>query len=119
MFRSPAVLTIRSFACGRSFGRPLKALLDKVVTAPFKLLGSLFGKGEELAYVDFEPGSATLSPAQQEKVATLSKALLERPQLRLDVPLRGLTSADDDALSRKAFDDALATFLPPASPVLP
>jgi len=96
--------------------KALKGLLDKIVTAPFKLLGSLFGKGEELAYVDFEPGSATLSPAQQEKVATLSKALLERPQLRLDVPLRGFTPADDDALSHKAFEDALAAFLPPASP---
>ena len=94
--------------------KALKGLLDRIVTAPFKLLGALFGKGDELEYVEFKAGSATLTPDQQEKVATLAKALVERPQLRLDVPLGGVTPADDEALARGAFDEALAQVLPPA-----
>jgi len=91
-------------------------LLDRIVTAPFKLLVSLFGKGDELEYVDFRAGSAALTPDQQEKVATLAKAMAERPEIRLDVPLRALTPADDTALARSSFEAALAPLLRPAAP---
>lgn len=83
-------------------------LLTKVVTAPFTLIGSLFGGGEELAYVDFPAGSADLSPAEKDKLAKLAHALTERPELKLDVPLGTLTVADDAALSQAAFDAAVA-----------
>jgi hypothetical protein len=87
-------------------------LLSKIVTAPFALLGSLFGSGEELAFVDFNAGSAVLPADQQEKIAKLSMALAERPQLKLDIPLQTLAAADDAALSRAAFDAALMPLLP-------
>jgi hypothetical protein len=95
-------------------------LLSKIVTAPFALLGSLFGGGEELAFVDFNAGSAVLPADQQEKIAKLSKALAERPQLKLDIPLQTLAAADDGALSQAGFEAALAPLLPaggmPATP---
>jgi hypothetical protein len=87
-------------------------LMDKAVSAPFHLLGSLFGRGEEIAFVDFSPGSATLAPDQKDKLETLAKGLIERPQLRLDIPLQTLSAADDESLARSQLDAALAPFLP-------
>ena len=63
----------------------LKNLLVKAATSPFALIGSLFGGGEELSWLDFEPGRADLPPGARAKLETLSKALFERPALRLEV----------------------------------
>jgi hypothetical protein len=73
----------------------------KIVTAPFALLGSLAGHGEELQYMDFAPGSATLSPAATERVAALAKALDERPGLDLEIPM-----TTDPVVDRPALVDA-------------
>lgn len=62
-------------------------LIIKAVTSPFALLGSLFGGGDELSYIDFAPGISALDATAQGKVHTLAKALNERPGLNLDVPL--------------------------------
>jgi hypothetical protein len=99
--------------------KAFKGLLDRIVTAPFKLLGALFGKGDELEFVDFQAGSASLQPGEQEKVSTLAKAMSERPEIRLDIPLHALTPADDAALARRSFEEALAPLLPPATPAVP
>src|SRR5262249_34050113 len=85
-----------------------------IVTAPFTLISSLFGGGDELAYVNFPAGSADLSPAEKDKLAKLAHALTERPALKLDIPLGTLTEADDVALSQAAFDAAIAAAAPAA-----
>lgn len=97
------------FKLGPIIWKAVLGLLTKIVTAPFAALGALFGGGEDLAYVDFDPGSAHLAPAQAEKLATLSRALVERPQLRLEVPLTVLSAQDRDAIASAA----LAAKLPP------
>jgi hypothetical protein len=89
-------------------GSLLEGLVRRIVTAPFALLGALFGGGEELAYVDFPAGSAMLGPAQSAKLAELAKALLERPQLKLDIPLHAQNGDDDLALEHTALEQALA-----------
>jgi hypothetical protein len=62
-------------------------LLVKAATAPFALLGHLFGGGQEhMDLIDFDPGSATLDKSGQDKLAGVLKSLEERPQLQLDVP---------------------------------
>jgi hypothetical protein len=90
--------------------RGIVNLLGKVIAAPFKALGALFGGGEDLAFVDFQPGSAALAEAEAKKLATLSKALVERPQLRLNLPLTVATEADSQA----AAQQALRALAPPA-----
>ncbi|MFT3905980.1 MAG: DUF748 domain-containing protein [Steroidobacteraceae bacterium] len=95
--------------------KAVRGLLRKIVTAPFALLGSLFGGGEELQYVDFTPGSSLLSTEQAAKLDKLSKALTERPQLKLDVPLGAADARDDAALAQSAFDAALAPVLAAAT----
>ncbi len=99
------------FRVGPIIWQAVVNVLTKIVTAPFALLGSLFGGGEELAYIDFTAGSAALAPEQQEKLSKLAKAMSERPQLRLDIPLQTLSPADDMALSNTALEAELRPML--------
>jgi len=70
-------------------------LITRAVTAPFTLLASLGGgSAEELSVVEFEPGRAALSEAARKRLATLGKALADRPSLRLE--LAGSTDAEAD-----------------------
>ncbi len=96
-----------SFKLGPIVWKAFLGLLNKVVTAPFAALGALFGGGEDLAFVEFAPGSATLDATQATKLNTLSKALVERPQLRLNVPLTVLTSRDAEGVAQAALDAKL------------
>ena len=66
------------------------------MTSPFALLGSLGGHGEELAYIEFAPGSAALDTASQEKLKAIAKALTDRPALKLDIAGRVDPTADRD-----------------------
>jgi hypothetical protein len=95
----------------------LEGLVRRIATAPFALLGSLFGGGAELAFVDFPAGTATLAPGQATKLAQLAHALVERPQLKLDIPLHAQNEDDDTALEQGALEQALAAVkLAPAAP---
>jgi hypothetical protein len=83
-------------------------ILEKAVTAPFALLGSLFGSGPELQFVDFQPGSNDLSAAQSDKVKALVKALEQRPQLKLELPIAAVPNLDGPALVAAAFQSQIA-----------
>ncbi len=56
----------------------------KVVTAPFSFLGGGDSHGD-LAFVDFQDGSAKLDDVSQKKIETVAKALLDKPELKLEV----------------------------------
>ena len=62
-------------------------LIVKVATAPFALLGHLFGGGEHVNVIEFDPGSAQLAQPAKDQLASIAKGLKERPQLKLDVPI--------------------------------
>lgn len=83
-------------------------LLTKIATAPFALLGKLFGGGEEMNFVEFDPGATALDPAGQEKMAGLLKALQERPSLQVDVPMAYSAELDGPMLGRQQLDKTLA-----------
>jgi hypothetical protein len=103
------------FKLGPIIWKAVLGLLTKIVTAPFAALGSLFGAGEELAYLDFPAGSAALPPSEQAKLDKLASALVERPQLRLDVP-QASADRDADALARAALDQRVAPGAAAADP---
>jgi hypothetical protein len=92
------------FSVGGIVFRALINLLVKIVTSPFALLGSLGGHSEELAYIEFAPGSAALDPPSEEKLKSISKALADRPALKLDVAGRVDPAADRDGLRRAALE---------------
>jgi uncharacterized protein involved in outer membrane biogenesis len=79
-------------------------LIVKAVTAPFALLGAAFGGGEELAYLEFAPGSAVLDGEDVGKLKNLTKALTERPGLKLDVAGRVDPGVDREGLKRASID---------------
>jgi hypothetical protein len=96
-----------SFKIGPIVWKAVMGLMTRIVTAPFALLGSLFGGGEDLAFVDFAPGSAALTPEATQRLGNLAKALIERPQLKLDIPLSVRTPADAETMTRAAFAAAV------------
>jgi hypothetical protein len=75
-------------------------LLVKVAAAPFALLGHLFGGGNEhMNIIEFDAGSAELAKPSQDQLASVAKALKERPQLKLDVPMVFADAIDRPALA--------------------
>jgi Domain of Unknown Function (DUF748) len=73
--------------------------LEKAVTAPFALLGALFGGGPDLQYIDFRPGAADMDPAAMDRTRAIVKALNERPQLKIEVPIAWISELDRPALA--------------------
>lgn len=73
-------------------------LLTKAATSPFSLLGALVGGGEELSFIEFAPGQASIPEAEIAKIDKLGRALYERPALNLEI-----AGSTDDALDRAAL----------------
>jgi len=69
-------------------------ILEKAVTAPFALLGALFGGGPDLQFIDFKPGVADLDQAALDKTQAMVKALNARPQLKIEVPIAVVADLD-------------------------
>ena len=88
-------------------GKVLKNILEKLVTAPFAMLGSLFSGGPDLQFVDFQPGSAALDAAAADRLKSIAKALTQRPQLKLDVPIAVVAEVDRPALAEVKFQSQL------------
>ncbi len=86
------------FSVGGIVVRVLLNLVVKAVTSPFSLLASAFGGGEELSYVEFKPGSAVLTEDSQQRIDTLTKALTDRPALKMDISGRADPKTDMEGL---------------------
>jgi hypothetical protein len=87
-------------------------ILEKAVTAPFALLGSLFGGGPDIQFIDFPPGVSTLDPAASDKARAVAKALIERPQLKIEVPIAVVPDLDRPALVAARFTAELGAVPP-------
>ncbi|MDD2273596.1 MAG: DUF748 domain-containing protein [Desulfuromonadaceae bacterium] len=66
-------------------GQVLKNLLVKAATSPFALLSSMTGSGEDFSVIQFAAGSSILPTAEVKKLAQLSKALADRPGLKMEI----------------------------------
>jgi hypothetical protein len=96
------------FRLGPLIWKAFVGLLTKIATAPFALIGSLFGGGPDTSFVEFEPGAVLLDPTGQEKMGTVRKALVERPALQVDVPMAYSAELDGDLIGRQALAADLA-----------
>jgi len=92
-----------TFRLGPIIWKVFVSILEKAVTAPFALLGALFGGGTDLQFIDFRPGAADLDPAAADKVRAMVKALNERPQLKIEVPIASVKELDGPALVETHF----------------
>jgi hypothetical protein len=95
------------FSVGGLIIQVIVNLIAKAVTAPFALLASAFGGGEELSTVPFAPGSAALDDEAQKRIETLGKALADRPALKLDIGGRADPESDREALRRATVESAM------------
>ncbi|MFP3569467.1 DUF748 domain-containing protein [Paraburkholderia sp. SIMBA_030] len=87
------------FSIGGLIWHAVLNLLQKAVTAPFSLIANAFGGGgEELGYVEFDPGSAKLSDAGEKKLDTVVKALADKTSIRIDLIGRVDPAVDEPGL---------------------
>lgn len=102
------------FDLGPAIRRAIGNILTNIVAAPFRLLGSLVGAGEDanIDQVRFLPGRADIAAPEQQKLLQLGEALTQRPELLLQIPLLQGGESDRFALQTAAVDsrieDALA-----------
>ncbi len=82
------------FSIGGLVVKVIVNLLAKAVTAPFALIGSMFGGGEELSNIEFDFGRTTITAEAQKRLENLAKALIDRPALRLEI--EGFVDAERD-----------------------
>ncbi len=89
------------FRIGKVVLRVIVNLLTKAAVSPFSLIGSMFGGGgDELAFQEFAPGSSDPLPSELPKLATIAKALENRPALSLGLEGGYDEAADTYALKR-------------------
>ena len=89
------------FSIGGIVWKMIGNLIVKIITSPFALLGSIFGGADQhLDYLEFDPGLASISKTGQEKLQTLSKALNDRPALKLDISGRVDPATDKEGLKQ-------------------
>ena len=98
------------FDLGGLMAKAVRTTLARVVSAPFRALASLAGRGDnpQLNELHFAPGSAELSPPAQEKLAQVAQALAERPRVALAIRAGYDPQADSQALKRTALLRELA-----------
>jgi hypothetical protein len=92
------------FSYGAIIWKAIVNVLTKIVTAPFRALGALFGiSGEKLEAIEFDPGSDRLLPPEREKLKQVAQVLSKRAQLKLSVPGQYSEAADSAALKARAL----------------
>jgi hypothetical protein len=99
------------FEVGALITQVVSNLLKKALTAPFSLLTAALGGnggasssgGEDLAFVEFEPGREEIGAAGQKKLDAVVKALLDRPAIHLEMATTWDAQKDAQALKRSAL----------------
>jgi hypothetical protein len=97
------------FSIGPIVWKIIGNLIEKVLTAPFRALGDLFGGKDDVQFVDFAAGSAEVPSEATSNLAGIAKGLSEKPELRLDIPSGPGLPIDATALAdRKIAAAAMA-----------
>ncbi len=90
------------FRYGHIVWQAIRTVITRIVTAPFRALGALFGgNAEGLGDIVFDPGSARILPTEYEKLRRVAEGLQKRPQLKL--VLQSLYHKDSDSRAMRAL----------------
>ncbi len=98
------------FQLGPVIGEAVERILMNVVSAPFKLLGSLvpnLSSDTDLSTIAFAAGADNVVPKQQKTLADLAIILAKRPQLHLDVQSYYNELIDKPVLAENALNQKL------------
>jgi hypothetical protein len=85
-------------------------MIVKAAASPFSLLGALVGVGgggEELSFVEFQPGTTEILEGETNKLTTLTAALAKRPALNLEIEGEADPDLDRKALAKLKLADQL------------
>jgi hypothetical protein len=97
------------FSYGHVIWQAIRTVITRIVTAPFRALGALFGGGAEtLGDIIFDPGSARILPTEYEKLRRVAEGMQKRPQLKLMVQGLYHKEIDSRALRTQAVRADLA-----------
>ncbi len=96
-----------TFRLGPIIWQIIGNLIEKVVTAPFALIGSLFEGADKAQYIAFAPGSPALPAGAADGLAALAKGLGDRPALQLDIPAAPALTEDAVAIADQRIDAQL------------
>jgi len=88
------------FKIGRLILKTLGNLIVKAATAPFSLLASAFGGGDEMSHLSFVNGLATLDGAANARLSSLAKVIRERPGLSFELEGSADPQTDREGLRR-------------------
>ncbi|MBV5324243.1 MAG: hypothetical protein J0626_02665, partial [Rhodospirillaceae bacterium] len=92
------------FSYGAVVWKAIGNIMSKIVSSPFRALGSLFGfSGDALEAINFDAGSATLLPPEREKLKQVAQILAKKTQLHLAVPGQYGEAFDGLALRQQAM----------------
>jgi len=95
------------FSVGHIVADALMNVISKVVTSPFRALGSIIGSEKDLSAISFAAGNSSLDKQQQAKLDSLSKALNKRPILNLDIKGAAFEEQDWPVIREDALYDQL------------
>lgn len=88
-------------------------LITKALTAPFSLLGAVFGfDADEIKSVNFDYGQSEITPIQKETLDKISKILTKRPNIVLKLQPSYDSSKDLYALKKAKFERFVNNELP-------
>ncbi|MEM9532835.1 MAG: DUF748 domain-containing protein [Pseudomonadota bacterium] len=97
------------FRVGSVVFKAFMNLIIKAAASPFFILGKLIpGGGEDLQYVNFDPGAAGLGDSMSGNLEQLAAALAQRPNLRMDVPGVASRALDTPLLRAAALEQSLS-----------
>jgi Domain of Unknown Function (DUF748) len=95
------------FSVGGVVFQAIVNLIAKAATSPFALLGALLPEGEDLQYVDFQPGSADITQEYSKNLEAVAKALYDRPGLKMDIKAGVNPDLEKPVLHEKQFEHLL------------
>ena len=82
-------------------------VMEKLVTAPFRAIGALFGGGDKAQFVDFDFGSAVVPDDAGKSLQAVAKGLAEKTEVNLDIPAGPAIREDAEAMTTKALETAV------------
>jgi hypothetical protein len=92
------------FSYGKIVWKAIVNVLGKIVTAPFRALGKLFGmSSDKLEAIVFDVGVSKLSPQEQEKLKSIANVMSKRPSLTLNMTPSFDPASDKAALQEQAI----------------
>lgn len=78
-------------------------LILKAAASPFSIIGSLFSGGQDLEFLDFQPGEPGISGINAEKIDQLTEILETKPDLILEIQGLFNVEKESEALRYKGF----------------